>query len=91
MVTVAEYEVAGDDSTKDIGGKGTRLCCTTSYGARMLQEIPELTNRLFNLLHELEHHLAPADLTGKRLLYEAHQRLKEISDAAEQGASRLSE
>jgi hypothetical protein len=50
----------------------------------MLREIPDLANRLFNLLNELEHHVAPADLTGKRLLHEANQRVREILDAAEQ-------
>jgi hypothetical protein len=52
----------------------------------MHREITQLANRLFNLLNELEQHVAPADVTGKRLLYEAHQRLKEISAAAEHKA-----
>jgi hypothetical protein len=52
----------------------------------MHPEIATLANRLFNLLNELEQHVPPADLTGKRLIYEAHQRLKEIADCAEQTA-----
>jgi chemotaxis regulatin CheY-phosphate phosphatase CheZ len=56
--------------------------------ARMHKEIATLANRLFNLLNELEQHVPPADLTGKRLIYEAHQRLKEIADRAEQTAQR---
>lgn len=52
----------------------------------MHNEIVTLANRLFNLLNEMEQHVAPADLTGKRLIYEAHQRLREITTAAEHSA-----
>jgi hypothetical protein len=52
----------------------------------MHKEIATLANRLFNVLNELEQHVPPADLRGKRLIYEAHQRLKEIPDCAEQSA-----
>jgi hypothetical protein len=48
------------------------------------QDIVKLTNQLFNVLHQLEQHVAPADLTGKRLIHEAHERLQEISGAAQQ-------
>ena len=45
-------------------------------------------DELFNILHNLEFHVAPADVTGKRLLAVARDRLKAISSAAEQaGAS----
>jgi hypothetical protein len=54
----------------------------------MNAEILKLCNQLYNVLHELDQHVAPADLTGKRLIYEAHQRLKAISAEAEQTLTR---
>jgi hypothetical protein len=50
----------------------------------MNAEILKLCNQLFNVLHALDQHVAPADLSGKRLLYEAQDRLKAIATEAEQ-------
>jgi hypothetical protein len=42
-------------------------------------------NALFNVLHALEQHVAPADLTAKRLLHEARERLQAIEKIAQRG------
>jgi hypothetical protein len=50
----------------------------------MHKEIVRLAHELYELLLELETHVADADPKGKRLLYEAKQKLKEIAKSAEQ-------
>jgi hypothetical protein len=40
-------------------------------------------NELSNILHNLELHIAPADLTGKHLLAVARDRLSAISSAVQ--------
>jgi hypothetical protein len=51
--------------------------------ASINRDILRSCNELSNILHSLELHIAPADLTGKRLLAVARDRLTAISSAAE--------
>jgi hypothetical protein len=48
------------------------------------RDILRSCNELSNILRNLELHVAPADLTAKRLLAVARDRLTAISSAAEQ-------
>jgi len=50
----------------------------------MNTDITKLCNQLYNVLHELDLHVAPADATGKRLVHEAHVILRAISATAQQ-------
>jgi hypothetical protein len=52
----------------------------------MYPDIVKPANQLINVLHQLEQHVAPADLTGKRLLHEANAHIREIISAAEKSA-----
>jgi hypothetical protein len=51
--------------------------------ASINRDIVRSCNELFNILHTLELHVAPADVTGKRLLAVARDRLTSISSAAQ--------
>jgi hypothetical protein len=51
--------------------------------ASINREILRSCNELCNILHNLELHVAPADLTGKHLLAVARDRLTAISSAAQ--------
>jgi hypothetical protein len=52
----------------------------------MHPDIVKLANQLINVLHQLEQHVAPADLNGKRLLHEANAHIREITSAVEKSA-----
>jgi hypothetical protein len=48
------------------------------------EPILRLTHELYEILLKLELHVPEADPEGKRRMYEAKQKLKEISNAAQQ-------
>jgi hypothetical protein len=54
-------------------------------GEHMEEELQPLINELINIVHTLDQHVAPADMTGKRLLHQAHQRLALVTAALERG------
>jgi hypothetical protein len=55
--------------------------------ASINQDILRSCNELSDILHNLELHIAPADLTGKRLLAVARDRLMAIVSAVERDLS----